>query len=104
MSKNRSKRYSQTEREELMELYRQSGYSVWRFCKEMNLSYETLKRWLRDRTPGHGLVEVTAAAGAPPEQSSVRLSVRLPNGIVCELGAGLSSEEALNWVRELKGC
>lgn len=104
MSKKRSKRYSQAEREELMELYGQCGYSVWRFCREMNLSYDTLKRWLSERAPGHGLVEVTAVAGAPPERSSVRLSVRLPNGIVCELGAGLSREETLNWVRELNRC
>ena len=102
MSKKRSKRYSQAEREELMELYGQCGYSVWRFCREMNLSYDTLKRLLSERTPRHGLVEVTST-GAPLEESTVRLSVSLPNGIVCELGAELSREEALNWVRELKG-
>lgn len=103
MSKKRSKRYSRAEREELMELYGQCGYSVWRFCREMNLSYDTLKRWLGERSPGRGLVEVTAA-GAPSGQPAVRLSVRLPNGIVCELGGELSSKEVLNWVRELNRC
>lgn len=102
MSKNRSKRYSRKEREEFVELYRQSGYSVWRFCKEMNLSYETLKRWLGEQSPNYSLIEVTPAEA--PVDRSIQLAVRLPNGIVCELGAGLSRQETLNWVRELKQC
>lgn len=102
MSKKRGNRYSAKEREELVELYRQSGYSIWKFCREMNLGYMTLKRWLEEEAPSYSLVEVTTAG--EPTKASIGLSVRLPNGLVCELGGKLSPSEVLNWVRELKGC
>jgi len=102
MTKKVIKRYSQAERKGLVELYRQSGYSVWRFCKEMNLGYETLKRWLKEEPPKYGLVEVTV--GDTPPVESVTLTIRLPNGIVCEVGTALSPEETLNWVRALRTC
>jgi hypothetical protein len=102
MPKKRSKHYSQAEREELIELYRQSGYSLYRFCKEMNLGYETLKRWLEKERPKISLVEVTAGDVTPAK--SITMTIRLPNGIVCELGIALSMTETLNWVRELKAC
>jgi transposase-like protein len=102
MSNKRRKRYSQAERAELVGLYRQSGYSLWKFCQEMNLGYETLKRWLKEETSRFSLVEVTALDA--PKERRVQLAVRLPNGLVCELGGELSSKEVLNWVRELRGC
>lgn len=102
MSKKRGNRYSAKEREELVELYRQSGYSIWKFCREMNLGYMTLKRWLEEEAPSYSLVEVTAADA--PKDRRVQLTVCLPNGLVCELGGKLSPSEVLNWVRELKGC
>ena len=102
MAKKRRKNYSRAEREELVELYRQSDYSVYRFCKEMNLGYETLKRWLNEETPKYSLVEVTADDTPPTE--SITMTIRLPNGIACELGTALSMAETLNWVRELKAC
>jgi transposase-like protein len=102
MSKKRSKRYSQAEREELVELFRQSGMSHWRFCKEMDLGYETLRRWLKEESSHLSLVEVTAAEA--PLDRSVELTVRLPNGLACELGPAVSPQEALNWIRELKTC
>jgi transposase-like protein len=101
-SKNRSKRYSQAERAQLVELYRQSGCSLWRFSQEMNLGYETLKRWLKDEAFRFNLVEVTATEESLDRR--VQLAVRLPNGLVCELGGDLSPEEVLNWVRELRAC
>lgn len=102
MPRKRRKNYSRAEREELIELYRQSGYSIYRFCKEMNLGYETLKRWLENETPKVSLVEVTVSEA--PVDHSIQLAVRLPNGLVCELGTALSMAETLNWVRELKAC
>ncbi len=102
MTKKRGNRYSVKEREELMELYRQGGYSVWKFCQEMNLGYMTLKRWLDEEASKHSLIEVTAAEA--PIERPIQLAVRLPNGLVCELGGDLGLEEILNWVWELKGC
>lgn len=98
MSKSKGTRYSKDERDELMQLYRQSGYGVSRFCKEMDISYATLKRWL-ERKPT-GFVEVTADSLAP---SSTSLAVRLPNGISCDLRVS-NRDEALGWIRDLKGC
>lgn len=102
MPKKRRKSYSGAQRDELVELYRQSGYSIYRFCNEMNLGYETLKRWLENETPKISLVEVTTADA--PSGESITMTIRLPNGIVCELGTALSMIETLNWVRELKAC
>ena len=68
----------------------------------MNLAYETLNRWLKEKRSKVSLVEVTAAEA--PMDRPVQLAVRLPNGIVCELGPAMSPGEALNWVRELKAC
>ena len=39
MGKDKGTRYTNDEREELLALYRQSGYGVSRFCKEMDISY-----------------------------------------------------------------
>ena len=103
MQKSGSKRYTVVERDELVQLYRQSGYSAWRFCKEMKLGYMTLKRWLEEEAPKVSLVEVSAV-DQPAGESSISLRVRLPNGLVCELGGSLDMPEVLKWVRELKRC
>lgn len=100
MSNNRGKRYSKGEREELLELFDQSGYSASRFCQEMGVCYATLKRWLGRESPRVNLVEVTTAASI----NAVALRVRLPNGIECELESGLSRSEVTEWIRELKAC
>ena len=102
MAKKRSKHYSASEREELIELYRQSGYSIYKFCKEMSLGYETLKRWLEKEPAKVNLVEVSVEDATPAQ--SFTLTIRLPNGIACELGTALSMSETLSWVRELKTC
>ena len=100
MSNDRGKRYSKSEREELLQLFEQSEYSASRFCREMGVCYATLKRWLGRESPRVNLVEVTAAASS----NAVALRVRLPNGIECELGSGLSRSEVAQWIRELKAC
>jgi transposase-like protein len=100
MGKSKGTRYSDEEREELVELYRQSGYSVSRFCREMELSHATLKRWL-GRSPARAcFVEVSADSLS---RVSASLVARLPNGISLELGCA-SREEAIGWIRELKRC
>ena len=100
MSNDRGKRYSKSEREELLQLFDQSEYSASRFCQEMGVCYATLKRWLGRESPRVNLVEVTTAASS----NTVALRVRLPNGIECELGSSLSRSEVTQWIRELKAC
>lgn len=98
MSKDKGKRYSKEEREELLQLFGQSGYSASRFCKEMGICYRTLKRWLSKQSPRFDLVEV-----ANPIESSA-LRVLLPNGIRCEIPSGFGRGEAADLIRELKAC
>jgi len=102
MAKHKGHRYTQEEREELLELYRQSGYGISRFSSEMSISYATIKRWLKPKaTPTIKLIEV---ASDPVSNSAAPLIVRLPNGIACEIGSALSRAETVNWIRELKRC
>jgi transposase-like protein len=102
MKKSGIKRYTKEEREDLVQLYRQSDYSASRFCQEMGLSYPTLKRWLGDETAKVSLVEVVVEEIVPAE--SLRMNIRLPNGIECELRSKLTSRETITLIRELKGC
>ena len=100
MSKDKGKRYSKEEREELLQLFGQSGYSASRFCKEMGICYGTLKRWLSKRSPRFDLVEVAN----PIAVESAALRVLLPNGIRCEVPGGFDRVEASDLIRELKAC
>lgn len=101
MKKSGIKRYTKEERSELVQLYRQSGYSATRFCQE-GLSYPTLKRWLGNETAKVSLVEVLVEEIMPAE--SLSMNIRLPNGIECELRSKLTSRETITLIRELKGC
>ena len=102
MKKSGFKRYTEEERGDLVQLYRQSGYSASRFCQEMNLGYPTLKRWLENETAKVSLVEVVVEELVPAE--SLSMNIRLPNGIECELRSKLTARETITLIRELKGC
>ena len=100
MNKDKGKRYTQGEREELLELFAQSGYSVSRFSKEMGVSYATLKRWLGGERPRFDLVE----ASVPLPGAATALRVRLPSGIECEIPRDVARGEAAAFIRELMAC
>ena len=100
MSKDRGKRYTDSEKEELLQLFEQSGCSVSRFSKEMGVSYGTLRRWLGREKPRFDLVEVAA----PFPASSGAMRVRLPNGIECQIPQGFVRGEAAALIRELAAC
>lgn len=104
MAKSKGQRYSEEERRELVRLYRESGYGITRFCQEMELSYATLRRWLGEEAPDAvSFVEVeTGPEGRGADDGALR--VWLPNGIVCELGAGADPSVAAGWIRELAQC
>jgi transposase-like protein len=87
---------------EMVRLYQQSGYSASRCCKEMNLGYPTLRRWLGKASPKVSLVELVVEGKASAE--SLSMNIRLPNGIQCELRSKLTSWETITLIRELKGC
>ena len=100
MSKERGKRYTKEQKQELLELFGESGLSVARFCREMKLSYGTLKRWL-DPEPSQSVrfVEIDEA-----DSSAGRLSLALPNGLWVEFPVSAPKPAVASWIRELKAC
>ncbi|MEM9159222.1 MAG: transposase [Verrucomicrobiota bacterium] len=100
MSTERGKRYTQEQKQELLELFSQSGMNVSRFCKEMNLSYATLKRWLSPE-PSKPVQFVEIGEADP---SGGRLSVALPNGLWAEFPLSTDKSVVASWIRELKAC
>jgi protoporphyrinogen oxidase len=98
MSIERGKRYTVEQKQELIEFFRQSGLSASRFCKEMKLSYPTLKRWLGPSpTKAVQFVEIGEA-----DSRDARMSVALPNGIWVEFPLGAERSVVASWIRELK--
>ena len=100
MSTERGKRYTEDQKQELLELFRQSGLKASRFCMETNLSYPTLKRWLgpQPSKPAQ-FVEIDQS-----ESSGGRLSVALPNGLRAEFPLDAEKPVVASWIRELKAC
>jgi len=100
VSKSKGKRYSDEEREELLALFDQSGYSASRFCSEMGLCYGTLKRWRSRQSPRVDLLEVAGPVGV----DGASLRVFLPNGVRCEVAGGLGRSEVAGLIRDLASC
>ncbi|MDQ8183899.1 transposase [Pelagicoccus sp. SDUM812005] len=100
MSTERGKRYTAEQKQELLELFRQSGLNASRFCKEMNLSYPTLKRWLGPAATKP--VQFVEVGGAEPGEG--RLSIALPNGLWAEFPLDADRSVVAGWIRELKAC
>ena len=100
MSIERGKRYTPERKNELLELFRRSGKSATRFCKEHGVSYPTLKRWLGP-SPSEAVsfVEVDQAGAAPG-----RMSVALPGGLWLEFAADCEKSVVASWIRELRAC
>lgn len=101
MAKPKGYRYSKHEREELLELYRQSGCSASRFSQQTGISYATLKRWLEPEPQQVNFVELS---GCGAEGASGSLAVRLANGIECFLDGSIDKESAIGWIQALSRC
>jgi len=100
MSIKPGKRYTEDQRKELLELFRQSGLSASRFCKEMRLSYPTLKRWLGPE-PSKPVQFVELARSQDGER---RLSIALSNGLWVDVAMDSDKSVVSSWIRELKAC
>lgn len=83
-----------------MELFRRSGKSASRFCKDQRMSYPTLKRWLGpDPAEPVQFVEI-----GEDDSNGGRLSVALPNGLWAEFPLDAKRSVVAGWIRELKAC
>ncbi len=102
MSTERGKRYTEEQKQELLELFRQGGLNASRFCKEMGLSYPTLKRWLGPSPAPAKPVQFVEVGEA--ESSDGRLAVALPNGLWAEFPMDAEKSVVADWIRELKAC
>ena len=100
MSFKRTKRYTPERKNELLDLFRQSGTSATRFCKEQGLSYPTLKRWLGP-APRES-VSFVEIGEVPPNAG--RMSVALPGGLWLEFAADCEKSVVSSWIRELRAC
>lgn len=100
MSTQKVKRYTKEQKNELVELFRKSGQSATRFCKERSLSYPTLKRWLGPQ-PSKPVQFVEIGEADP---GGGRLSVALPNGLWAEFPLSTDKSVVTAWIRELKAC
>lgn len=104
MGKEKGYRYTRKQRDELLSRYRRSGISVNRFCEQMDISYSTLTRWLRQIEGTESEVKLVEIAAEPVFAKNLEMTVRLSNGISCEVGGQLGVADALNWIRELNRC
>ena len=100
MSSEKRIRYTTDQKNELLDLFRQSGLSATRFCKEQGVSYPTLKRWLG---PSHG--EAVSFVEVEELRSNVsRMRVALPGGLWLEFAADCEKSVVSSWIRELRSC
>lgn len=100
MTTEKGKRYTQERKRELVELFRQSGQSATRFCREMNVSYPTLRRWLGpEPSKPVRFVEIGEA-----DPGVGRLSVALPSGLWAQFPLSADKAVVASWIRELRAC
>lgn len=105
-----------TERLRLLELYDRSGQSQQDFAREQGINYNTLVNWLYQRRKRESR---SGEAGNKPmrfhevslpgagDRDRASLTIRLPNGVVMEVGdePGLElAMKALRWLRERDQC
>ena len=60
MECNRVKRYSPEERAVFVQLYRESGQSLSRFCQEAEVTYTSLKRWIEQSQEAQSVEDLEA--------------------------------------------
>ena len=104
MGKDKGKRYSAEEKREFVGLYEQSGYSVSRFCREMDLCYATLRRWLDQSGESGSKVEFVEVESEAAVSKGLEARIVLPNGIGIELGGDCGRESVVALAESLMRC
>ena len=86
MKKQRGERYSEAEREKILQAYKASGLGITVFCRQQGYNKGTLLRWLTaaGKTQVHQESETTSGFAplqveTPPSTS--RLHIQYPSGV-----------------------
>ena len=103
------KRYSEEEKTEILSKYEKSGLSLFRFCRQEKLNYQTVARWAgvesKKRMTPVELVEVELSGESHHGQvSGEQRVVRLPQGMEVIFEGGEDIAEIARFCREVVGC
>jgi transposase-like protein len=102
--RSRRRRWSRTEREQLLQDFRASGLTQVRFAAEHEVNVTTLRNWIYkpasadDQSGGFAPVQIV---GARPIGSRNAITVRWPQGVEVELAVDLDGSGVVRLVREL---
>jgi hypothetical protein len=102
--KGRRRRWSRTEREQLLRDFRASGLTQARFAAERGIKVPTLRNWIYkpavadDQSGGFAPVRIV---GARPIRSCGAITVRWPQGVEVEVAVDLDGSGVTRLVREL---
>jgi len=102
--RGRRRRWSRTEREQLLQDFRASGLTQVRFAAEHGVKVTTLRNWIYkpasadDQAGGFAPVRIV---GARPVDLRSAVTVRWPQGVEVELAVDLDGSGVVRLVQEL---
>lgn len=89
----------------IVERYESGTVTKREFCRREGISEPSLIRWIKimasDEVVSSGFVEIEGGA-AERDGNPIGVTLRLPGGIVIEIGVG-AGHELLSWVADLVG-
>jgi hypothetical protein len=102
--RSRRRRWSRTEREQLLRDFRASGLTQVRFSAERRVNVGTLRNWIYKPANGgdqSGRFAPVRIVGAASMGSRGAVTVRWPQGVEVELAVDLDGSGVVRLVREL---
>ena len=101
------KRYTESERRELIRKYRVSGMTQAAFCRANGLTAVTLSKWLRacgEKGRGRGAAGFAEVEIAPPEVCDLAVEVVRPDGRVFRFRNLRATGEHAAFIRRVASC
>jgi transposase-like protein len=102
--RSRRRRWSRSEREQLLQDFRSSGLTQVRFAAEHGVNVTTLRSWIYkaaeadDQSGGFAPVQIVGARSTGARNA---ITVRWPQGVEVELAVDLDGSGVVRLVREL---
>jgi len=103
----RMKRYSETERQEILERLEGSGLSRAAFCRREGLCYATVGQWVkrsRDAGLSTALTLVEVDRNDLDSNAGAEVTVELPGSILVRFGYGAGTDEIVRFCRGMSQC